>query len=238
MAGKAKKLGGWIDWFIRGHYLVTILISFAGGGVAHWLVAKYFTLPLSLAVALWCLVTAGLILLIEKVLKRRGKTPSTAIVQTLNSGDLATALAATDTFYKTCGGPMLDEVEEHMRKLAFHHTDPAEREQFLIRTLSAGGLAYLFDVASLTIYRSQLEALIEINGKGFVNISTLRPFYENAAREYPERYKARSFESWLSWMRTQILMKQEGDFVIITIRGIDFLKYLVQSGVSPKDRLY
>jgi hypothetical protein len=66
----------------------------------------------------------------------------------------------------------------------------------------------------------------------------VKTYYDNAARQYPERYANYSFEQWLSYMKGQILiLEHPGDTVEITVRGRDFLKYMVHCGYSVNTKV-
>jgi hypothetical protein len=129
---------------------------------------------------------------------------------------------------------MLEEVEKHFYRMAAHFTDTAEREQFLVRTLSAGALTVLHDQTWQTIFRSQCDLLQELNTKPAMNLDQVKPFYDAAVAAHPEAYKERSFELWLSYMRGQNVILQDANVIQITIRGKDFLRYIVQEGRSVK----
>ncbi len=90
----------------------------------------------------------------------------------------------------------------------------------------------------LTIYRSQIEALEELNTAGATVVGSLRRFYDSAAKAAPDFYRTTSFESWVHYMNAYALIRQDGNIVQITVRGKDFLKYLVTRGRSKKQRLF
>jgi hypothetical protein len=55
----------------------------------------------------------------------------------------------------------------------------------------------------------------------------LRHFYDEAAAQYPEYYRDHSFELWLVFLRSRLLVAEHGDKFQITVRGQELLKYLV-----------
>ena len=60
----------------------------------------------------------------------------------------------------------------------------------------------------------------------------LRPFYTLAATQYPEAYNGYSFEAWLGFLRDQLLVREDGGRLRITVRGREFLTYLTRMGRS------
>ncbi len=69
-------------------------------------------------------------------------------------------------------------------------------------------------------------------------VDGLRRFYNAAAAENPDVYQAYPFESWLGYMTGWAIIRQDGNVVQLTVRGKDFLKYLVLAGRSEKQRRY
>jgi hypothetical protein len=62
------------------------------------------------------------------------------------------------------------------------------------------------------------------------------PFYTSAAQTFPALYANYSFDQWFGYLRSQGLIREDGDAVSITIRGRDFLKFLIDEGRSAKQR--
>ena len=60
----------------------------------------------------------------------------------------------------------------------------------------------------------------------------LKPFYDTAMKEYPSVYEKYSFDAWLRFLEGQILVIRKGDIVEITMEGREFLKYLVDMGLT------
>ncbi len=102
----------------------------------------------------------------------------------------------------------------------------------------AGGLiSYIYDTIWWTIFRSQILALEALN-KRVLRIEEIEEFYKAAARQYPKEYANRSFDLWMKYlMEYSLILEQPANSIGITIRGKDFLKYLVHWGRSANDRL-
>lgn len=232
-----EQTGRGVDWVIRGHFVVQVLVGLGIGKIVQWLVMKYALVSPPIATAVWLLTTAGVLWLLLAVFRNKVVVQQTAI-QIVAAGGVEENVKAVTNFYKTSGGPFLDEMEAHFQRLAAHHKDIAERERFLVRALSAGAISYLHDMTYSSIFRSQIEVLDNLNTRGAVTLDTLRPNYDAVASVSPNVYRLHPFESWIEFMKGQNLIRQDGNVVQITVRGKDFLKYLVQFGKSAKDRLY
>ncbi len=111
---------------------------------------------------------------------------------------------------------------------------PEEKEELLFRYLADSQITVIFERTYSTIFGSQLNALQYLNGKAgtFKDISELRPFYDSAKAENPQFYGTYTFESWLGYMVSAVLVIVDGSMVDITIRGQEFLKYLINQRYS------
>jgi hypothetical protein len=96
---------------------------------------------------------------------------------------------------------------------------------------------YTFELTWLLIYASQLDALHDLNS-GPLKRKQLRPYYDAVAQKFPDAYRQYSFDGWLGFMRTLVLIREDGDMVSLTIRGQEFLKYLIHTQRSAKGRPY
>jgi hypothetical protein len=83
-------------------------------------------------------------------------------------------------------------------------------------------------------FGSQLKTLHDLNEKpAGIRIEDLRPYYSRGLETIPLEFRDRSFDAWLGWLRdTAILVRQEGDFAFITVRGHEFLKYILERRYS------
>jgi hypothetical protein len=142
-----------------------------------------------------------------------------------------------DEFYRTYDNRLLTETEGLIRTESDKY-DPSQREKFLIRLLASVVTIASFERTWLTIFRSQLNALHDLN----IRIRThdeLRRHYEEAAKVYPQIYvEGSSFEMWLGFLKTSVLVREYGPTQIeITVRGVEFLKYLVEKHYDESTRV-
>ena len=89
----------------------------------------------------------------------------------------------------------------------------------------------LFDEVWHTIFGSQILALEHLN-KAMAKIEDLYPYYQEGLDKRPQY----SFESWFGFLKSNVLIRQEGYNIGITVRGKEFLKYLVNIGRTAKDK--
>ena len=74
---------------------------------------------------------------------------------------------------------------------------------------------------------------------GIAPVATFKKFYEDAAREFSSDYSKLgiSFEGWMVYMTKNILIKiHPSEMVEITVKGKDFLKYLLHWGRSEDSK--
>jgi hypothetical protein len=212
--------------------------TFTAGGtliaVGAWLVHKISWLPD------WAAYAAAFVLALFAFIWFSGRF---APVQALGKTERQTQRATPDTgkfqnvdeFYKTYDNALLLETEDNVRKLSDQYQPGPDRERFFVRFVASGIFVVFFEITFLNIFGSQIRALEGLN-KGMLKLDGLRPYYDEAAAKNPEYYSRRSFESWLSYLRDQILIRTQGDNVEIAPRGREFLKYLIQCGRSASDR--
>jgi len=133
--------------------------------------------------------------------------------------------------------PLSQEVAKNVRYLA-HKESPEDPESFYLKLIGTGLVQATNEDIWLRIFRSQLEALLEVNrNNGIVPLSKVRAFYDSAAETYPQEYASESFDRWMSFLiMNTLLLRHPSDMVEITVKGKDFLKYLTHWGRDQKDK--
>src|ERR1700693_1913132 len=78
--------------------------------------------------------------------------------------------------------------------------------------------------------------LLELNRKqGLLPLAEVKTYYAKAALEYPPSYGNYSFDEWMAFMKSNgLVLRHPSDMVEITLRGKDFLRYLVPLGTIPR----
>jgi len=226
-----------LDWLIRGHFVVQLLIAMGIGKIVQWAVTKYAQVPQTLASAIWLIASGLAVWVLLFVFRKRVFVQSSSIeMATAPAGGIEDNIKSVTNFYKTGGGPFLDEMESHFQRLAAHHKDAKEREQFLIRALSGGAVSYLHDMTWSSIFKSQLEALHELNARGAMLAEQLKPFYTAASTAHPAVYRAYSFDSWLAYLIGQTLVRQDGGVIPLGRLSTLFAQSRLSRDTSPMSK--
>lgn len=108
----------------------------------------------------------------------------------------------------------------------------AEGIPVLIRYLAAMSITYVFSEVYRLIWGSQLNLLDYLNSHNGQPDESLRSFYNLGITLYPEYYKEYPFEQWLGFLKDQLLIREDGGLISITIRGREFLMHLARAGLS------
>jgi hypothetical protein len=122
--------------------------------------------------------------------------------------------------------PVTAEIEKNMKIIA-QQNSPNDKEAFYARILGCGLVAYHHDWTWFMIYGSQLAALAELNSRGLIPIAELKKHYDKAAADNPKTYEDYSFEQWLDYLKSRMLIATYPSLMIeMSFHGKDFLKYL------------
>jgi|SRR5712664_4121538 len=226
----------WED--IKGHFKYDIYKWALGGVVVAsgaYLVHKFQHLPDWLPYAVVFVLAVAVLFWLSKQQSRK----SNALVESSKQSAVAastTQFQSADEFYKTYDNALLLECEGYVRAEAEKYKPGLDREGYLIRIFASGFLIYTFDVVWFCIYKSQLLLMQQLNSKPLTT-SEVRAFYDEAARAYLDRYRNYSFEKWLFFLRSwYMIAEKDADIFVISLRGKEFLKYLVHQGRNPNDR--
>jgi hypothetical protein len=150
--------------------------------------------------------------------------------------DVAPAEAAITDFYRTYDNQLLAETEEAIRAQLVPFQASQDRERFLVRSYATLVTAGVFEYVWVLIYGSQLRAIHYVNG-GAASIEDLRRFYDAAVLQYPA-LAGYPFTSWLAFIKSWVLVREDDTVISITVRGREFLKYLVETGRSVDQLKY
>jgi len=101
----------------------------------------------------------------------------------------------------------------------------------LVRHLAATQVALRFEFINKTIWGSQILILINLNSKPMGETpEMLKPFYEEAAKTYPDAFSNYTFDRYLDFLVSASLIIFQNGRYLITNLGRDFLGYLVATG--------
>ena len=147
----------------------------------------------------------------------------------------APEVAAIDAFYRTYDNALLAETETNIRASLAPYQSAQDRERFLVRSYATFVTLGVFEYLWVLVYRSQLRAIQHVNG-GPVKVDDLKPFHDKALEDGLSPSYA--FSDWLAFMTSWLLLRQDGAVIQITVRGREFLKYMIESGKSLDDRRF
>lgn len=109
----------------------------------------------------------------------------------------------------------------------------AERIALLNRVVALVNVELEHTRIAYVIFGSQLGLLVRLAGtRSLLPRAEAEIIYRNAAAQFPELYKDRSFETWLAYLLGSSLIVAEADQIDITQYGLDFLKYLVDARLA------
>jgi hypothetical protein len=110
---------------------------------------------------------------------------------------------------------------------------PEERENTLVRLLSASLIRELWERTYALIFGSQIRLLQSINenGTGLAE-EEANAAYRVAAEQYPEVYAHFTFEDWVKFLEWSSYVTREDGRYLITPLGRGFLKHLITQGLT------
>jgi len=190
------------------HYVPLILLSIAG---VVWLIGrrKNANLP---------------------QLQTYGTVPGIPTLSALLGQNPSVDFNAKKFFAVAYYSPVTAEIEKNIRIVA-QQNSPNDKEAFYARFIGVGLVAYQHDLTWFTIYGSQLKAMAEMISRGLIPLADLKKHYDKAAVDYPKTYENYSFEQWVDYMKSRLLIATyPSQMVELSFNGQDFLKYLAHVG--------
>lgn len=129
---------------------------------------------------------------------------------------------------------LVRETEDFIAQELTNRSIPGdEAQRVLLRYLAATHIAMSFEMTYRTIFGSQLRLLSYLNTQSLVMSSdSLRSFYVKASQVYPTAYEDYPFEKWLNYLKGSFFVREDNGLLSITIRGREFLAYLIRMGYS------
>jgi hypothetical protein len=240
--GSFGKLKETLEWVEHGRTLVEgclLIISALGGGtlIRAWLLQKahFDTVWIT---PIWLLSTALILFVTLKIWGRKSKNqqqlPASLVPQSNSSAE--PQIDPDEIFAASYNSTLLPEVQSRIKAMIDSRPRP-ERDAFVIKFIAVGLLAYVYDTVWWVIYRSQLLALQELNRR-MLSRAELKEFHDLAAKQFPKTYSMYSFEQWTEYLRVNLLITEtQHEIFAITLRGKDFLKYLVHWGKTPDQKI-
>ena len=154
-------------------------------------------------------------------------------IQEKAAPQVAETRKGVDEFFRTFENPLIVEVEQNISKDLENRliNSPPDREKTLIRALASSIIISHFEEIRNSIWASQIYLLrfINSNSEG-VDIAIAELVYEKAKSDYPSWFENYLFQGWIAFLSSRILIRQQDSKYFITIRGREFLKYLLDCG--------
>jgi hypothetical protein len=222
-----------MEWLEHGKTVVEILIALGGGAGVHAALNQWTKLPSVWIHPIWLLASAFFLWLIMKI------WPKVAYVQQ-QSGQLVggdVSLAQVDHVFNSIDHRITGDVEANIRMQIQKLPVGEQRETFLVRGATALIVCVQFEEIWHNIFGSQIKVLQQLNGEALKR-ATIFGYYADAALDGPQMYSGYSFDKWLGFMRSELLLKEDGELIRITVKGRAFLKFLVEEGRTAAQRAF
>lgn len=139
-----------------------------------------------------------------------------------------------DELMKGLDSIMLREQEDIIEKALVDGkvAEPTKQTKLLVRYLAATQITLIFERIYHVIFGSQIALLQYLNTlPNGDNRENLQPFYIEC-RKRLEITGDYTFEKYVDYLESMILVRLNGDRYCITQRGREFLEYLVKQGYS------
>ena len=136
-----------------------------------------------------------------------------------------------DDLIKGIDNQLIREIENEFKQ----HLDgmpDSEKIKALSRLFAASLWGYMATNTYRLIFGSQIAALEFLNSHHKVPRDSLRPFYAAAANRHPDFYQNYSYDQWLGFLESQVLILYDADLIGVTVRGQEFLQHLVRDKLS------
>ncbi len=132
-----------------------------------------------------------------------------------------------DDLIKGIDSKLVRELENEFKQQLDGMSD-SEKIKALSRLFAASLWGYMAMHTYRLIFGSQIAALEFLNAQNRIPRDALRPFYSAAVIQYPDFYQNYSYDQWLGFLKSQVLVGNEAGLIGITIRGQEFLQHLVR----------
>ena len=107
-----------------------------------------------------------------------------------------------------------------------------DRENILIKACARSYVDTLHALTESVIFGSQIQALKWLREGQSNNEVALRAMFDRAKKEFPGFHENRSFEDWLSFLRTKNFVVGLASEMAITDFGRDYLAFRIRAGLT------
>lgn len=109
---------------------------------------------------------------------------------------------------------------------------PDNKIDVLVRALAQSRLEGLFSTVYGGIFGSQIAGLMALQARRRVTAKEAYEFYKPYEEKHPEVYKSYGFRGWLTYLLGHQLISQQGEDILITEIGDDFLGWMLARNLS------
>jgi hypothetical protein len=143
-------------------------------------------------------------------------------------------------FFRTAYHSVLQDIAANSFRAEAERKRPNDKESFYLDVIATGSIMMNYDRIWWPLYRSQLQALLALNGhNGFLPLGDFRKSYDEAQKEFHADYRRLkiTFDDWMRYLTGNTLIHvHPSQMVEITLQGKDFLKYLLHWGRSESSK--
>ena len=165
-----------------------------------------------------------------------GTVPGIPTLSALLGQDPSVDFNAKKFFALAYYSPLTAEIEKNI-KIVAQQNSPNDKEAFYARFIGVGVVGYQHDQTWLMIFGSQLKAMTEMGSRGLIPLEDLKKHYDKATVDHPRTYENYSFEQWLEFMKSNLLIATyPSQMAELSFKGQDFLKYSAHFGRSFEGR--
>ncbi len=202
------------------------MIALGFGKIVQALLLTATKIPPIWVTPIWLLSAAGSMALLVSVGNKWWRRPiQEKGSQSLVGPVVVNPAALVDKYYHRINPTFTAEVEAALRQSAAQ-VPASERETHLFHALTVSFIYTQFEILWFNIYASQIKALQRLN-EGRLKREGIFPYYTEAATANAATYADYSFDQWLGFMRSHSVIREDWDLISITVRGQDFLKFLI-----------
>jgi len=161
-------------------------------------------------------------------------------LETFESSQIQTTTVKPDPlteFLSTYDNPLLreqeSEIEKDLEKRGL--TNSSASHKALVRSLAGTQILLHFERVQQIIWASQIALLNYLNSKAdAVPVSEATPFYEAGRKYFNKMYQNYSFDQWLSFLESHLLIEYKYSKISLSKAGREFLKWRIEVGrVGP-----
>jgi len=240
---KFKTIKEFLDWVAHGKLLVDIVLAVAGMKGIKVLIASFTHISPELASFLEWGGAALILLLLLRFTADWGKSDK-PLPQNFSSNAIMRSVPHAPgnfdsvEFFRTAYYSTLQDTGANSIKAEAERVRPHDKESFYLDVIAVGSIQMIYDQLWWVLYRSQLRALLELNkSNGLLPLSSFRKHYDQAVAEFSDTYANKNFDEWMKFMTDTLLLKiHPSEMVEITLKGKDFLKYLLHWGRTEETK--